>query len=108
MYDFLVDPKGGGFPKGEEAAERAKDLDPRFVPGYIAAGRVQTAKGEINRALAEFNRALELDSKHIQAYYYRGLAYLRDYQFARAERDFDARSRSSRRIRQPSGNGSGP
>lgn len=58
--------------------EKALSLDPKNAPALVALGRAYLAGAliEPNKALEYFSKAVEADSRHSDAFYWRGYVYL--------------------------------
>ena len=73
-------------------ADKALDLDNKFIDGFVAKGRILTnrKKGEnwLKDAIKEFDRALKISPDNEKVIYYKGESYAAGLQFSDAETMF--------------------
>jgi len=56
---------------------------------WLKKGKIFLGKGQYNEAKAAFEHVIQLDSRHAEAYYWRGTLYQDLEQFQKALADFD-------------------
>ena len=57
---------------------------------YYADGSINLVEGDTERAIADLTKALELNPRHVEAYYKRGLAFSLTERWQDAVKDFTA------------------
>lgn len=72
-----------------EAFNDALRMNPQFVQGYLARGKLLAEMGRHSSALADLNFALHLQPMHAEGYAYRGFALLSTARPDEALADFD-------------------
>ncbi len=66
-----------------------QQIDPTYVPGYLARGVLYTQRHDYEEAVDDFTRAIELDSNSLSAYNNRGIVYAAQQEYELAMADFD-------------------
>ena len=66
-----------------------QEIDPNYVPGYLARGVLYTQRQDYEEAIEDFTRAIELDGNSLPAYNNRGIVYAAQQEYDLAMADFD-------------------
>ncbi|MCZ2148877.1 MAG: tetratricopeptide repeat protein [Bryobacterales bacterium] len=77
-----------GYTRAAEAYEKAVAADPGYAPAWLRLGRVALLQNDPQRALDRLGRALQLNPRDAAALHWRGDAYLKLYQPAKAIPDY--------------------
>jgi tetratricopeptide (TPR) repeat protein len=68
-------------------ADRAIELNPKFINAYFRRGLIYTELGNLELALTNYSMTLELDPQHLNALIQRSWIYFRQHEYQRTKRD---------------------
>ncbi len=76
------------YPAAQLYAERARNINPQYLPALEILGALDVLKGEYPKGIAELSEVVRLSPRRQAAHHYLGVALLRQGQCADASRHF--------------------
>ncbi len=78
----------GEFKEAMKMMDESQKKDKNYVPAYIGKARVFLGMDKIKDAITVLREALRIEKENPDAYFYMGVAFMKDYQFQKAEKWF--------------------